>query len=464
MIDTLAFDSPGRRAETPPAPHWRARLPWRTGEDWERPGPTPNQQRNDVVGAVVLLLVSALVLEVSRGIGAAAGETRPIWLQHLALALIILPLMVRRRFPVTVMLLCSTGFLCLSLLVPSVSTQLTFAGAYFAALYTAVAWSRDRRILWMGSAVVIAVMALWVLLSFTVSSAYDGMLERLMEGDETYRGVLPPLASLAIYNSLINAAYFGGAIIFGMGAWRAAHRRELLVKQSAQLEAQSAELARQAVLDERLRIARELHDVVAHHIAVIGVQAGAARRVLEKKPEATAGALQTIEASSREAVAEMRSLLGVLRAGEEPPAASDGGARRTPEPGLAELPALVAEHQKLGLSVTYHRSEETPGDLDAVPAPMALSIYRTIQESLANVRRHSTAGSAVVALRTGKAETGSWVEVETVDDGRPRSSSTAGSGFGIRGIRERAALHGGETEIGPRSGGGWRVRVRFPVR
>ena len=465
MIETLAFDTAGpRAADATRAQRWRARLPWRTGEDWERPGPTGEQQRNDVMGTLVLLLIAALILEVSRGIGAAAGETRPIWAQHVALALMILPLVVRRRYPVLVMLVSSAAFLSLSLLVPTVSGQMAFQAAYFASLYTAVAWARDRRILWLGITVVLAVMALWVLLSFTVSSSYDGMLERLMEGDETYRGFLPPLASLAIYNAVVNAAYFGGAIMFGMNTWRSAHQRELVLKQSAQLEEQSAELARQAVLDERLRIARELHDVVAHHIAVIGVQAGAARRVLEKKPEAAAGALQTIEASSREAVAEMRSLLGVLRADEDPAPASDGGARRTPEPGLADLPDLVAEHRQLGLKVEYHRSEDAPGTWDRIPAPLALSIYRTVQESLANVRRHSTAGGAVVALRTGNTADGRWVEVETVDNGRPRSAATSGSGFGIRGIRERAALHGGKTDIGPRAGGGWRVRVRFPVQ
>ena len=464
-METLAFETadPAAAQRGSARPRLRALLPWRTGEDWERPGPTEEQQRNDVLGTLALLLVAAFVLEVSRGIGAAAGETRPIWAQHAALALMILPLLVRRRFPVLVMLASSAAFLALSLLVPSVSTQMAFQAAYFASLYTAVAWARDRRALWLGMTVVIAVMALWVLLSFTVSSSYDGMLERLSEGDETYRGFLPPLTSLAIYNAAVNAAYFGGAIMFGMSSWRSAHQRELLVKQSALLEAQSAELARQAVLDERLRIARELHDVVAHHIAVIGVQAGAARRVLEKKPDAAAGALQTIEASSREAVSEMRALLGVLRAEEQPAAESDGGARRTPEPGLADLPALVAEHEQMGLRVAYHRSEEEPGALDRIPAPLALSIYRTVQESLANVRRHSTAGGAVVALRTGSTGSATWVEVETVDDGRPRSGSTAGSGFGLRGIRERAALHRGHSEIGPREGGGWRVRVRFPL-
>ncbi|MCC9144589.1 MULTISPECIES: sensor histidine kinase [unclassified Arthrobacter] len=476
MIETMAFDTPGSghgpgqgstgtEQHGPTRPRWLTRLPWRTGEDWERPGPTREQQRHDIIGTIVLLLVSAFILEVSRGIGAVAGETKPIWLQHLAMALIILPLAVRRRYPVAVMLACSAVFLGLGLLVPSVSMQMTFQAAYFASLYTAVAWAKDRRMLWLGTTVVIAVMALWVILSFTVSSSYDSVLERIMEGDDTYRGFLPPLVSLAIYNFAINAAYFGGAIMFGMNAWRSAHQRELLLTQSAQLEVQAAELARQAVLDERLRIARELHDVVAHHIAVIGVQAGAARRVLEKKPGAAAGALQTIEGSSREAVEQMRSLLGVLRSGEQPGSESDGGARRAPEPGLADLPALVAEHGQLGLSVSYHRSEDVPGALDRVPAPMGLSIYRTVQESLANVRRHSTAGSAVVALRTGTTGEGrAWVEVETVDDGRPRTGSTAGSGFGIRGIRERADLHGGIAEIGPRSGGGWRVRVRFPVR
>ena len=310
--------------------------------------------------------------------------------------------------------------------------------------------------------------ASWVLiLGFTISSAYDSFLENLKENapadDETYGGLLPPLASYAVYSFLINAAFFGGAILFGITSWRSAHQRERLAEQAVQLRTQSAELAHQAVVNERLRIARELHDVVAHHIAVIGVHAGAARRVMEKKPEAAAGALQTIEDSSREAVEEMRSLLGVLRASDEMDPAGDG-ALRSPEPGLGDLDSLVAEHQSNGLRVTFTRVEDTPGALDTVAAPLALSVYRTAQESLANVSRHSTAGSAVVALRTGSSGGVRWLEVETVDDGVPRPGSRPGSGFGLRGIRERAALHGGTADIGPRAGGGWRVRVRFTQR
>ncbi|WAP52255.1 histidine kinase [Arthrobacter sp. ATA002] len=404
------------------------------------------------------------MLESIRGFGGMGAEDHPFWLQHLVMALMVLPLAVRRRFPVTVLLVSSALFLVLGMYMPILAVQLAFQGAYFAAIYSGVAWARNRRLLRLALVLVIAAMALWLLLSFTVSNAYESLLQELQEQSEHSSGLLPPMVSYAIFTFLLNAAYFGGAILFGIISWRSAHQREQLAQQSAQLEEQAAELARQAVIDERLRIARELHDVVAHHIAVIGIQAGAARRVLEKKPAATAGALQTIEASSRDAVAQMRSLLGVLRNGQETATEFDGGAHRHPEPGLADLPALIAEHEAMGLRVSFHQAGDPASIIDRISAPLGLSIYRTVQESLANVRRHSTAGSAVVALRTGRSEEGEWVEVESVDDGRPRATNTAGSGFGLRGIRERAALHGGSAEIGPRAGGGWRVRVRFPVR
>lgn len=436
----------------------------RTGnDDWERPGPTPEQQRRDITGTAVVLLVSALALEASRGFGVMGGDDSPFWLQHLVMALMVLPLALRRRFPISMLLVSSGLFLVLGMYMPQLGVQIAFQAAYFAAIYSGVAWARNRRLLMLALVLVIVAMTLWLLLSFTVTNAYESFLQEIQEQDETRRGLLPPLASYAIYTFLLNTAYFGGAILFGFTAWRSAYQREQLARQAEQLKVQSAELAHQAVVNERLRIARELHDVVAHHISVIGVQAGAARRVLEKKPEATAAALQTIEGSSREAVSQMRSLLGVLRAGQEPAADADGGTHRHPEPGLSDLPALVAEHEALGLRVSFHQARDTGSVMDRIPAPLGLSIYRTVQESLANVRRHSTAGSAVVALRTGSTDGRDWVEVETVDDGRPRSGSTAGSGFGLRGIRERAALHGGIAEIGPRDGGGWRVRVRFPL-
>ncbi|MBF4994240.1 sensor histidine kinase [Arthrobacter gandavensis] len=445
---------------------FRLSLPWNSEDDWERPDPGPEGYRRDAIGVLIALLLSAMMLEFMRGFAFGDGDYGTAWLQHLAQAAIFLPLVFRRRFPIAVMLASSVIFVAVGVTVTVVSQTLGFQAAYFASLYSAVAWARNRRVLWLGVTVVIAAMFLWIILGLTVSSGLDELIRNFWADEGEAQGLFPPLTSYSLYTFMLNAAYFGGAIMFGWNSWRSAHQREQLAGQAVQLEAQSADLARKAVIEERLRIARELHDVVAHHISVIGIQAGAARRVLEKKPDAAAGALQTIESSSRDAVAEMRSLLGVLRSSD---AETDGPARRQPEPGLEEIPQLLEDFRSNGLAVKFHRAGHEPGVLENLSAPLALSVYRTIQESLANIRRHSTAGSAVVALRSGTTPAGPdspaqrWVEVETVDDGRPRHG-TGGTGYGLRGIRERAALHGGITDIGPRDGGGWRVRVRFTLR
>ena len=445
---------------------FRLSLPWNSEEDWERPAPGTEGYRRDVIGVLIALLLSAVMLEFMRGFAFGDGDIGNPWVQHLVQASIFVILVFRRRFPIAVMLLSSATFLIVGITMPPISQTLGFQAAYFASLYSAVAWARNRRALWLAVTVVVAGMFLWIIVGFTLSSSYDEILKAFNISSNDPVGLFAPLTSYVLYSFMLNAAYFGGAIMFGWNSWRSAHQREQLAEQALQLEAQAADLARKAVIEERLRIARELHDVVAHHISVIGIQAGAARRVLEKKPDAAAGALQTIESSSRDAVAEMRSLLGVLRSSD---AETDGPAQRQPEPGLEEIPQLVEEYRNNGLDVKFHRAEHEPGVLENLSAPLALSVYRTIQESLANIRRHSTAGSAVVALRSGSTPAGPdapslrWVEVETVDDGRPRPG-TSGTGYGLRGIRERAALHGGITEIGPRDGGGWRVRVRFTLR
>lgn len=427
---------------------------------WERPSPTQEQLRRDVIGVVIFFVISAVALELSRGVGAMAEERSPIWLQHLVLGFMIFPLVFRRRFPVAVMLVMSALFIILALWIPPLSIQLSYQVAYFASLYSAVAWAKDRRVLWLGTTVVVVAMTLWLILSLTVSNTFDGMLERVSEGDETWRGILDPLTSAALYNFIVNFAYFGGAILAGLSSWRNALQRTQLAQQAEQIAHQSAELARRAVIEERLRIARELHDVVAHHVSVIGVQAGAARRVMDRKPEVAAESLRTIELASRQAVTDMRNLLGVLRSDTTVEGADDDGGRH-PEPGLPDIGALAELQREFGLDVTFSRIEDVPGALEDVSAPLALSLYRTAQESLTNVRRHSTASAAVMTLRTGQTGEQRWVELETVDNGRPRPRAEPGSGFGLQGIRERVALHRGAAEIGPRADGGWRVRARF---
>lgn len=427
---------------------------------WERSAPTARQMRNDVYAALALMAVALVTLVLSRSVqGVPDGETG--WHGYVAVCLMIAPLAVRRRFPLTVLVVSSGLFLGLSYAAPSAAYEVTFQGAYFAALYAAVAWARDRRALWIAMGLVILTMTLWLVITFTLVSGLG-----VNTPEEDPNGLLPPLAAAVIYTSLINLAYFGGAIAAGRASWRSALQRDRLSRQAIRIRAQGEELARRAVVDERLRIARELHDVVAHHVSVIGVQAGAARTVLTRDPEAASDALRSIEGSSRQAVGDMRALLGVLRTETDTDRGSESGEHRAPEPGLGDLPDLVRVHRESGLDVELAVVEDA-GPLDLVPSPIALSLFRTVQESLANVVRHSTAGRARVAVRTGVTEGAGaptrWVEVEIVDDGQPRGGS-AGSGFGLRGIGERVLLHRGESEVGPRrTGDGWRVRVRLPL-
>lgn len=282
------------------------------------------------------------------------------------------------------------------------------------------------------------------------------------------------MPSYLVYTALINIVYFGGAAAIGISAWRSAHRQFALQEQARTIEVQAVALRDAAVTEERLRIARELHDVVAHHIAAIGVQAAAARRVMDRNPDGAAEALRTIEGSSRSAVGEMRALLGALRS-EEPASASTSAAAGSPlsptatEPGsrtaghgLDELPELVASHETAGFATRYDVAAHPDHPLSEVPPLTGLSAYRTVQEALANVRRHSTASRASVVLRTGeRPDRTPYVEVEILDEGRPRTG-TSGSGLGLLGMRERVRSHHGECQIGPRVTGGYRVRVRLP--
>lgn len=441
------------------------RLPWpervtawlNDPEDpyWRRPAPTAAQQRRDVLAALGLLGVALLMSVLMHSYAGLAEGDEP-WRYYLSTALIVVPLAVRRRHPVPVVIASSALFLGLTYASPTAALTLSFQGAYFAALYAAVAWSRDRQALWVAMSVVVGTMGLWLLGAFTVTNAYAEFLDGLGEVE----GPLPQLPAYAASTLLVNAAYFGGAVLAGRASWRAALQQHRRTAQARRIREQSAEIARRAVVDERMRIARELHDVVAHHVSVIGIQAGAARKVLGRDPEAATGALRTIEESSRTAVGEMRQLLGVLRAEDED---SGDAAGRRPEPGLGEIADLARHHAAHGPAVELRTVEAVPGDLARVPQGLALSVYRCAQESLANVLRHSTAGTVSLALRTGRGPDGPWLELEVLDDGGPRGG-TAGTGFGLQGLRERVRLHGGEAEIGPRSGRpGWRVRVRCPL-
>jgi signal transduction histidine kinase len=207
--------------------------------------------------------------------------------------------------------------------------------------------------------------------------------------------------------------------------------------------------AREAVSDERARIARELHDVVAHHMSVMVVQAAAARAVADKDPTAAGQALRQIEESGRAGLTEMRRLLDLLKSEE-------GEQERVPQPGLERLDELLQTMRATGLSV----ERIVEGSPHALPSGVDLSAYRIVQEALTNTLKHAGDAHARVLLRFRP----DALEIEVADDGRGASApSAAGAGRGLIGMRERVQLFGGTLESGPRPGGGFVVRARLPV-
>jgi signal transduction histidine kinase len=211
------------------------------------------------------------------------------------------------------------------------------------------------------------------------------------------------------------------------------------------------EEAKLAVSEERNRITRELHDVLAHSVSVMTVQASAVRRRLTPEQEREREALLTVEETGRQALAEMRRLVGIMRTEEDSVAL-------TPQPGLGTLPALVEQVRQSGLPVEL-RVEGEPVKL---PAGVDLSAYRIVQEALTNTLKHAGPARAWVAVRYA----GDDVEIEVENDGRSDGDGDgdgAVAGHGLVGMRERVALCGGELHSGPRPGGGYRISARLPV-
>jgi signal transduction histidine kinase len=207
--------------------------------------------------------------------------------------------------------------------------------------------------------------------------------------------------------------------------------------------------AREAVVEERARIARELHDAIAHNVSMMVVQAGAERRVLDAESGTTGEVLETIERIGRGALTEMRRLVGMLRSGDGEPLA--------PQPGLDDLPTLVSQVADAGLPVELH----VEGARRELPVGIELSAYRIVQEALTNALKHAGEARASVLVRYGVDS----LELEIVDDGvGDQQASVARGGHGLVGMRERVALYGGRLDAGRSQGGGFAVRVLLPVR
>ncbi|WP_433537228.1 sensor histidine kinase [Micromonospora sp. CA-249363] len=340
------------------------------------------------------------------------GVREPLWVSVLVGMALGLPLAVRRRWPVTV-----------AAVISSVATVALITGVIpnFAA----------------------AAPALAIGLSF-YTVAVSATTRRSMLA----AGCCLALVSVALVLTAGDLWSRTGAVAYALVMIAPAWLIGWLVRERRALAArQSDHLVRQAATEERLRVARELHDVVAHTLSLIVVKAAVANHVAEADPREAGAALRVIEETGRAALTDVRRVLGVLR--ESAPYA--------PTPGLDELPVLAEQAAIGGVDVRLDVRREEP--VGAVPESVGLAVYRIVQEAVTNVVKHA----APAACRATVTVLSTEVRVEVTDDGR-RPVSTDGHGHGLIGMRERVALHGGEFRAGPRSDGGFAVAARLPYR
>ncbi|KGJ72698.1 hypothetical protein GY21_13690 [Cryobacterium roopkundense] len=439
---------------------------------WRRPRPSRPEFRTDLWVALVLTGATALSVSLTRSAGVYADSH--VLQVSLWVALIALPLALRRRWPEIVAITASLVFAGGVML--ETGDALFSNICLYVAIYSVGAWSRHRTgALWVRVGIV-AGMFVWL-----ISQLFVQANQMTMMPDLSREGFFSPYAAFGVLQVFINMIYFGAAWYFGDSAWHSARTGAELAGANAELVAERERSSGQALILERVRIARELHDVVAHHVSVMGVQAGAARRILTLDPTQAAEALASIEQSARSAVDELHTMLRTLRTND--PSITEITSRSGSTRGLDQLGELAEQSRTVGVPVRL----SIVGEARAVPATIGLSIYRIAQEALTNTRKHAGPGASSEVRLRYEADA---VELEITDDGigprrqfaavapggsgangtGPVGGAGAGSGAGAsaiglgqRGMLERVAAVGGVLHLGARPRGGYLVRARFPL-
>ena len=418
-----------------------------TTAEWSRLPVGRREFRQDALLALVLGAGLAITTMLYGSAGTYGDDQAAWWVSALLVVANAAPVAFRRRWPMTMAVVSALAFAATQILhVPEVFL-VNFT--LFIALYTVGAWCSDRVRAELVRWVVIGGMFAWLF----VAIAFGWAVPNALPNDDG--GLIPPYIALSLLNIVINVIYFGAAWYAGNRAWASAVAKHELDLRTAELAAERERSAAQAVTIERVRIARELHDVVAHHVSLMGVQAGAARRVIGHDPEQATASLGVVEQSARTAVEELRRMLGTLRADE------DGGddVRAAPSTeGLGRIGELADSARTAGHPTEY----VVVGSVRDVPPTVSAVAYRIAQEAVTNVLKHA-GPTARADVRVRYLDDG--VEVEVTDDGlgARAARSTSGSGLGHVGMRERVAAVDGRIEIGPRARGGYLVRAWLPT-
>jgi signal transduction histidine kinase len=326
----------------------------------------------------------------------------------------ILPLLVRRRYPLATLTVI-LGITVLSLHGESPGTDILRVSFYACVIagYTAAAYSPFR--MWALAALPVAAL---------LFSSFPDLAVPIVPV-----GWVPFLVLLPI-----------GLAVNGMRTWR---------QRADRLRRERADALREAARQERARIARDLHDVVSHNVSMMVIQAGAARKVLDKTPEAARDALLSVEEAGRAALGEMRGVMGLLTT-------ADDDETLTPQPGLAQLPPLIDRVRDAGIDVTV----TTSGDQCPLPAGLELAAYRVVQEALTNTVKHASGAGATVDVAYSPDE----LRITVTDTGgQPTPESATSTGRGLAGLRERLAVYGGTLQTAHRLTGGYRVQACLPL-
>ena len=395
-----------------------------------------NWLRTDIATTAALLLVGSLAVALSNLAGTTIFTT-PMWLQILGGGIMTVPLVWRRRFPLTSGLMVNGLYIAFgqSIGLDLYSSQVSL----FLSFFSIGAWSGRRRAASWARALICVAMAVWL-----VASHLRTMEE--ISASATPLGSSVNAARIGL-SWLINIAFFAAAWFFGEQGWKRAMDQAQLDEAKDSIHALQAELVSKAIEEERLRIARELHDVVAHHVTTMSVQAAAARRLLGSDPERARTALKEVESGARQAVKDLRTMVFTLRS-------SDG--ERESLPTLEDLAVLVTSSRLAGRNVTY----EVIGERPRVSPSVELTLYRVAQEALTNAAKHAGPNASVAVRLRGRGET---LELEIADDGVGMRSRIPGTGTGLIGMRERVTAVGGTLETGTKPRGGFRVRAEIPT-
>jgi signal transduction histidine kinase len=370
----------------------------------------PTQSRAEALLALALTVTIELELW--------AGDQLGTPVTAAVAAVATLPIAVRFRWPLATMAAISAGIVATTLSGADAGEPITAIVSGLLALYAVGSRTAGWRF-WTGGAVACAGLAASMLVR-------EGVTSDLMSA------VAAPAAGLLIGRAL-------GVLQL---------ETDVLEERASELERERDERAAHAVAEERARMARELHDVIGHSISVMGVQAGAVRRVLRPEQEREREALLAVEQTGRQAVGEMRRLIGLLR--------TDDHGIADPNPSLKRVERLAAEMRGAGLAVELR----VEGELGALPPGPDLAGYRIVQEALTNVLKHAPGAHVSATVRASAAE----LAIEVLDDGRGATASAHGHlGHGLVGMRERTSLYGGELTTGPHPGGGFGVRARIPI-